>query len=328
MNKSGKQDRTRARSGGLDERTIRIPPYVNEDAAPRDEKRSPHLTWPNLPEFWNKTTGKGIKVAVLDTGIDVEHPALKPNIKGRKNFTRGSVDDVSDEEGHGTMVAGIVAAHRSFAPVIGVAPDAELFIGKVLKHAAGGVVGNLKRGIEWAVEKGVDIINISLGSDRKHDEISEEIIAANKAGIFVVCAAGNDGNDGLDFPAKHPECIAVGALNRLLDDRWDEGSGVGSAIGGELDIMALGEEVLSTFPFHQDKDGVSVKSGTSLAAPYITGVLALALAKLRNSGGAKLTDRSKLREHLLRTAIDLPPCKFDHFFGHGAVNPIAFLEGI
>ena len=92
MNKYGKQDRTRARSGGLDERIIRIPPYVNEDAAPRDERRSPHLTWPNLPELWNKTTGKGIKVAVLDTGIDVEHPALEPNIKCRENFTGGSVE--------------------------------------------------------------------------------------------------------------------------------------------------------------------------------------------------------------------------------------------
>ena len=226
------------------------------------------------------------------------------------------------------MVAGIIAAHSRFATVIGVAPDAELFIGKVLKRADGGAPRNLKRGIEWAVKKGVDIINISLGSDRRIGEIHKEIKAASKAGIFVVCAAGNDGNDGLDFPAQHPECIAVGALNRLLDDRWEENSEVGSAIGDELDIMALGNEVLSTFPFHQDKDGVSVKSGTSLAAPYITGVLALALAKLRDHGSSKITKPSQLREHLLRTAIDLPPEKFDRFFGHGAVNPIAFLDGI
>jgi subtilisin family serine protease len=328
MNKYGKQDRTRARSADLDERIIRIPPYKNEDAAPRDKKRSPHLTWPDLPDLWNQTTGKGIKVAVLDTGIDVEHPALEPNIKCRKNFTGGPVDNVSDEEGHGTMVAGIVAAHRSFATVNGVAPDAGLFIGKVLQQADGGAVRNLKRGIEWAVKKGVDIINISLGSDGQLCEIHEEIIAASKAGIFVVCAAGNDGNDGLDFPAKYPECIAVGALNRLLNERWEENSGVGSAIGEELDIMALGEEVLSTFPFHLDKDGVSVKSGTSLAAPYITGVLALALAKLRKPGGAKIIERSQLRDHLLRSVIDLGPAKFDTSFGNGAIAPIAFLNGI
>jgi subtilisin family serine protease len=180
------------------------------------------------------------------------------------------------------------------------------------------------------VKKGVDIINISLGSDGDLDLIHEEIIAAGKAKIFVVCAAGNDGDDGLDFPAKYPECIAVGALTRL-NDRWEEGPGVGSAIGDELDIMALGHQVLSTFPFHQDKDGVSVKSGTSLAAPYITGILALALAKLRDHGGAKVTDRSQLRAHLERAVIDLPPGKrdeLDPFFGHGAIDPVAFLDGI
>jgi subtilisin family serine protease len=327
MNEYDKQDRTRARSDGLDEQIIRIPTYVNEDAAPRDEKRSPHLTWPDLPKFWDKTTGTKIRVAVLDTGIDVKHPALEPNIKCRENFTGGSADDVCDEEGHGTMVAGIVAAHRSFGAVIGVAPDAELFIGKVLKHAQGGAVGNLKLGIEWAVRKKAHIINISLGSARRLDLIRDEINAASNAGIFVVCAAGNDGDRGLDFPAKYPKCIAVGALTRL-NGRWVENSRIGSAIGDELDIVALGHEVLSTFPFNKDPRGVSVKSGTSLAAPYITGVLALALAKLRDHGSAKIKQPGQLLEHLLRTAIDLPPPKFDRFFGHGAVDPIAFLDGI
>jgi subtilisin family serine protease len=212
--------------------------------------------------------------------------------------------------------------------MFGVAPKVKLYIGKVIKRITGGAVGDLKLGIEWAVKNQVDIINISLGSATCLPLIKEEIELACKAHIFVVCAAGNDGISGLDFPAKYLECIAVGAVTRN-NVRWEDTGRGSSAIGVELDLMALGHRVPST---STDRDGVSVKSGTSLASPYVAGLLALGLAKhRRHHGGSPNNNHWKLKEHLLNTAIDLPENKKDgpeRYHGRGLIDPEAFLDGI
>jgi subtilisin family serine protease len=334
MNNDDKQKRKRMRSVQLDEPLMRIPPFVNENIKVFRKKLqgrepSPHLEWPDLPRLWELSKkGRGIKVALLDSGAKINHPALLNSIDGMENFTGGPRHDVTDEVGHGTMVAGVIAARDPAGKLLGVAPEAKLYIGKVIKHADKGKVGELKLGIEWAVENRVDVINISLGSAMSLDSIEEEIKAAHDAKIFVVCAAGNDGIAGVDFPAKYEECIAVGAVKRN-NVRWKDSGGGSSAIGDELDLMALGHQVPST---SIDHDGVSVNSGTSLAAPYVTGLLALGLVVHRERhGDSPNHDRRKLREHLERTAIDLPipkPDGVEKFHGHGLINPKAFIDAI
>lgn len=287
-----------------------------------------NLTMPNVPSAWRELNGQGIKIAILDTGIDVNHSALTAQV--RKNFTGGAEDDVRDEEGHGTMVAGVIAARGASTTIVGVAPEASLFVGKVIKRSSGGAVGALRDGIHWAVEQKVDVINISLGRTQDSQAIQSEVIAAARQGIFVICAAGNGGSvSGVDFPARHSRCIAVGAVTRQ-GNRWKVSPSEGSAIGRELDIMALGANVRSTFPTTLgDQSGEAVGQGTSLAAPFVTGVVALALAKHRILGGnTSITTLEELTEHLRRTAIDLPPDGVDPQFGHGIINLESFLASL
>lgn len=316
----------------LNERTLHIADYKQEAnprglPPPSSLRLSLNQSMPQIPSLWRRSRGQGIRVAILDTGIDVNHPSLSQNIKSIVNFTNGIVDDVRDEEGHGTMIAGVIAANGNSIPLAGIAPEAELYIGKVIQHSNGGMPMALKNGIEWARSKQVHVINISLGSALPIEEVHQEIIAAGNEGIFVICAAGNAGTSrGLDFPARYDQCIAVGAVTRN-NSRWTLSSNSGSAAGRELDIVAIGEQVTSTYPTYLDRSGISTRSGTSLATPFVTGVVALALAKHMQLGGdTPVNTKQRLTEHLLRTAIDLPPVGFDNLSGHGLINPERFLN--
>lgn len=244
-------------------------------------------------------TGKGIKVAILDTGIDTEHPALKPNIEKVEDFT-GSPNGISDESAHGSLVAGVVAARRLDGEMEGVAPEARLYIGKVIRnHNGGGQSDDLIRGIRWAIKQGVQVINISLGCRNALANVRTELQEAKRLNIFVICAAGNHGRQGLDYPARYDECVAVGALDSL-GGRWEDGED-SSAIGREMDVAAFGDRVISTWP----GGGYGRKSGTSMAAPYVAGAVALALAKQRDqSVRAPIQTLTELLDRLARTAID------------------------
>ena len=168
---------------------------------------------PDISPLWRYTKGKGIKVAILDSGADISHPALERRIKEYEDFTDGVTR--FDEDGHGTMVAGIIAADQSSGSATGVAPEAELYVAKVLRETSGGEVGNLLRGIEWAVEKRVNIINICLEIKEPDANIHAVIKSAISQGACVICAAGNAGHEGIYYPAAYEECIAVGAVNRI-----------------------------------------------------------------------------------------------------------------
>ncbi len=273
-----------------------------------------------------------IKVAILDTGIDVDHPAFAGNInRERKNFTGGAERDVKDEVGHGTMVAGLIAAHGPATSVTGVAPNADLFIGKVVRQEKGPLEA-LEAGIQWAIDQRVDVINISLGDPHPMPKIQRKISDAFGQGIFVVCAAGNRGEAiGVEFPAQYEQCIAVGALAGQ-GNRWENNNQVGSAIGDELDIMAPGDGVRSTFPRYLDHRGEAASEGTSLAAPIITGAVALAWEKLHARGEqTNNANLQMLRRQLLRTAIDLPrnaPNGKDKLFGNGKIDQESFLRSL
>ncbi|MFN0112854.1 MAG: S8 family peptidase [Blastocatellia bacterium] len=309
------------------DKPLRIQPYQQFAVSPQAGRLNLNTAVPNLDNRWRQLGGRGVKIAVLDTGIDLGHPALLANIRDYANFANGTVNsDVSDQEGHGTMVAGVIAAQSFKRSIVGIAPEAGLYIGKVTHQNSGGNSDSLRAGIEWARQKGVHIINISLGADAPLEAVHQEIKAARNDGIFVICAAGNDGtSEGLDFPARYDECISVGAVTRNRN-RWEISTGVGSSVGHELDIVAVGHLVRSTFPRNLDSSGESVRSGTSLAAPFVTGVLALALAKHRILGGqTEIINLRNVLGHLLRTAIDLGPVGPDPEFGFGLIDPERFL---
>lgn len=225
------------------------------------------------PSVWGKTKGKGIKIAVLDTGCDVDHPDLRDRIIGGRNFTgddRGNPNIYNDYNGHGTHVAGTIAASENGQGVMGVAPQADLLIVKVLDKNGSGQYKWIIDGIHYAVEQRVDIISMSLGGSEDVYELHKAIQDAIKKGVLVVCAAGNegDGRDNSDeyaYPGAYNEVISVGAVN------LERQSSPFSNSHNEIDLVAPGEQILSTYP-----NGTYAKlSGTSMATPHVSGALAL-----------------------------------------------------
>lgn len=269
-----------------------------------------------IPELWKQSRGAGVTVAVLDTGVDAEHVDLRDAIAGARDFT-SSHSGVADRVGHGTHVAGTIAARQNETGVIGVAPECRLLVGKVLGDDGSGSSARVAAGIDWACAMGADVLSLSLGSAQASSEMEAAVERAVAAGKLVVCAAGNDGRaNSVNYPARWKSTLAVGAVmrNGKVADF--------SSRGPELDICAPGHDVVSTYP-----GGSYAKlSGTSMATPFVSGVVALLLAKLRQAGpGLPGASRSEVLDHLLQTATDAGPAGRDPSYGYGLIDPAAAL---
>jgi len=265
-----------------------------------------------VPNFWKYTKGRGIKVAVLDTGIAYKHPDLEGAILDMKDFTN-SRSGASDMNGHGTHCAGIIVARDNSTGIVGVAPEAELLIGKVLDDNGSGSEEMVASGIEWAIESGADIISMSLGSPYPSKRIQKAIKIAIDNNLFVICAAGNSGPflDTVDYPGAFEETIAVGSI-----DRRKKISNFSSR-GKEVDVVAPGDEILSTYP----PRGLAKLSGTSMAAPFVAGISALILSKHRNyNGKTPINNQKDLEQHLRKSTLDLGPFGFDMSYGYGLIS--------
>ncbi|WP_145333991.1 S8 family serine peptidase [Paenibacillus xylanexedens] len=204
-----------------------------------------------------------VKVAVFDTGI-AEHPDL--NIAGGVSFDESSTS-YTDDKGHGTHIAGTIAAIDNGIGVVGVSPSTEVYAVKVMDGAGNGYTSSVIQGIEWAIDNNIKIINMSFVASQYSDALHEEILRAKEAGIIIVAAAGNSGlgEDTIKYPAKYPEVVAVGAVD-YSHHRADF-----SSTGNELDLVAPGFGIIST-----TMDGsYGVSSGTSNAAAHVTGAAAL-----------------------------------------------------
>ncbi len=223
------------------------------------------------------TTGKGVKVGVIDTGVDYLHEALGggfgPGFKvaGGYDFVNGKADPL-DDNGHGTHVAGIIAGNSN--SLKSMAPDARLFAYKVLDASGNGSTSTVIAGIEQAMIDSVDIINLSLGSsDGDPDDIlSQAVDRAVEAGIVVVVAAGNDGDYGtISSPGAAREALTVGAIDSLQSIAAFSSKGPSNKIYGiKPDVVAPGVDILSA----KMNGGYITMSGTSMAAPYVTAVAA------------------------------------------------------
>ena len=251
------------------------------------------------PRIWNETKGKGITIAVLDTGCDTSHSDLQEQIVGGRNFTDddGSNPDIFlDYNGHGTHVAGTIAARQNDDGVIGVAPEASLLIVKVLNKNGSGQYDWIIDGIHYAIEQKVDIISMSLGGPNDMPELHQAIKKAIANNILVVCAAGNegDGDDATDefgYPGCYNEVISVGAIN--LERR----SSKFTNSHNEIDLVAPGEKIISTYL----NGKYATLSGTSMAAPHVSGALALIKNLVNNSFGRQLSEPELYAQLIKRT---------------------------
>jgi len=245
------------------------------------------------------------------------HSDLRDAIDAMEDCS-GSRTGPSDHNGHGTHCAGTIAARMNSSGVIGAAPESRLYILKVLGDDGAGKTEFVTKGVLKAIDWGVDIISMSLSSPAYPDDLKEAIEAALAANIFIIAAAGNYGPrlDTMGYPAKAPGVISVGAF-----DRRQKVTNFSSRSGSEddiLDILAPGDGIISTYP----PNGIKALTGSSMAAPLVTGTTALMLSKHKMyGGGTDLKTPADLKEHLRETAIDKGPQGWDEEYGAGLIDP-------
>ncbi|MEH1847081.1 MAG: S8 family peptidase [Nostoc sp.] len=265
------------------------------------------------PEVWaHGYTGKGIVVAVVDTGVDYNHEDLKDNIwtnpkeiagNGKDDDGNGYADDIHgwnfvdntnnvlDDNGHGTHVSGTIAGENNNYGVTGIAYDAKIMPVKVLDESGSGSFNSISKGIRYAVDNGANVINLSLGGTSSNRTLESAIDYASSKGVIVVMAAGNDGDSSPEYPARYAykSGIAVGAVdkNNNMPD-FSNRSGTNEIAY----VTAPGVKVYSSVPNNQ----YATYSGTSMATPHVAGVVALML-----SANPNLTD-AQVRQIVTETA--------------------------
>ena len=270
-----------------------------------------------IPDVWRLTQGEGVKVAILDTGIDTDHQDLEDAIIDTKDFTN---DGIEDDNGHGTHCAGIVGARLNGVGFVGVAPKAQLMIGKVLDNKGSGAFSWIAEGVYWAVDSGANVISMSLGGPGSDPELFRAIQYALFHGVYVICAAGNEGalyQNSIGYPGRYGGVITVAS-----HDRNGNPSGFSSR-GGEVDVMAPGSNIWSTYK----NNGYAELSGTSMATPFVAGLAALVASKhiSSNSNGTPLDNNEDMKSHLLRMATH--PGFHDNNSGYGPLLPFSYFGG-
>jgi subtilisin family serine protease len=276
----------------------------------------------DLPGAWQLSQGAGVTVAVVDSGLRLDHPDLAPNVwtnfgdipgNGIDDDHNGFVDDVhgvdlttvaprqdlTDGNGHGTHVAGIIAAAANGRGVVGVAPRAKIMTVKVLDAQGRGTTGAVADGVRYAVANGARVINLSLKSEAPDPRVDEAIAAARTAGALVVVAAGNDGQD-IDRTPSYPASVPAPNLLAVAATTPAQGRGLADFSNyGVLSVQlaAPGQEILST----SHDGGYVIESGTSMAAPMTSGVAALMASANPRIGGVEL--RSLLLQSAARSQL-------------------------
>jgi subtilisin family serine protease len=287
-------------------KNVIVPPHIVNDLNPM-MTFSQTIGWGiqklNIVDLHQKGfTGKGVKIGIIDSGCDLSHPDLK--IQSFKNFTESN--SAEDTSGHGTHVAGIIAAQGNNYGVLGVAPDAEIHVYKALDGSSGTIKGVIDA-LKSAIDDGMDIINMSLGTPSEVSGLEKLCKKAQSKGISVVVASGNSGMQENFYPASYDSCLAVGAIDENMKVAYF------TTYGQQLDIVAPGAEILSTYL----KGSYAILSGTSMAAPFVSGCLAL-----MKQSGIDLNYKN-----ITESTIDIEKPNLDVKSGYGIMNPSKSITG-
>lgn len=237
-----------------------LPPGVNAAEIPWGILRV------DAPAAWSVTKGAGVKVAVIDTGIDCTHPDLRANCAGGENMVGSGAP--MDDNGHGSHVSGTIAGVLDGRGVAGVAPQARLYAVKVLDAQGSGGLVSIIRGLIWAGNNHMDVANMSLGAPMGTIFMRGALKYAQMRGVAVIAAAGNDGG-AVNYPGAYPEAICVSALGPA------DQIAPFSSRGQQVAFIAPGMGVKSSIP----GGGYDEYSGTSMATPHVAGLAALAVAR-------------------------------------------------
>jgi subtilisin len=220
------------------------------------------------PQAWKKSSGKRVKIGVVDTGADFSHPDLRSSLAGGVNFIQRN-RPAYDDNGHGTHIAGTIAADNKSGGIMGVAPKSSIYAVKSFDKNGSAFVSDIILGIDWCVRHKMDIINMSFGMKNRSLSLRDSIRNAYNAGVIVVASSGNDGKaSNIDYPARFIQTIAVGATdkNRQIASFSNRGKGIS--------IYAPGDKIYSTWL----NNGYNTISGTSMATSHISGIVALLLS--------------------------------------------------
>jgi major intracellular serine protease len=254
---------------------VKLLPFILNRQFRGKESKTPYgIEMIKAKTIWDDSNqGNGIKIAVIDSGCDINHESLKDNIVAVRNFTDEDGKNhniVVDRVGHGTHVIGTIAANGKNNTIMGVAPKADIYVLKAIDRTGSGKVSWVVNAIYYAIEQNVDIISMSLGMPKSTEKLEKAVKEAVNKNILLVCAAGNDGDGNVNdfeysYPAAYPEVISVGAVDK---------KGVPANFSNSnlnIDVVAPGVDILSTYPGNQ----FAVLSGTSMATPHVSGSLAL-----------------------------------------------------
>lgn len=280
----------------------------------------------HIPEIWKFSQGEGVKVAVLDTGVDLNHSDLKENLLEGKNFIEQDLPP-QDYASHGTHVAGIIAAKNNDLGIAGIAPEAKILPVKVLNNYGAGDMKAVLEGINYAVSQKADIICMSLGTRDPVEEIRIAIEEAAKNNTICFVAAGNAGNtEQLLYPAAYTEAISIGAVDEnCLRATF-------SCTGPNLDFVAPGVKIYSCVP----KNTYAYMSGSSMACPFAVGVAALVLSSKRKIDPNAIMNASDYREVFKQNSMTVKNLEElmskqgnSRFWqGMGIINPQSFTEWV
>lgn len=289
---------------------IHLIPYRIEEITSEAPQIPEGVQMIQAPEVWEAAEkGKGNVIAILDTGCQPDHPDLAERIIEGRNFTAdfgGDAANFEDNNGHGTHVAGTVAAsHRETGGIVGVAPEAGLLILKVLNGEGSGDYAGIINGIHYAVDwtgpngEKTSVISMSLGGPEDIPELYEAVKRAVDAGIPVVCAAGNEGDaspqtDEFAYPGAYGEVIQVGAVD------FKRNIAPFSNTNNEIDLVAPGTNIYSAYPGSK----YASLSGTSMATPHVSGALAL-IKNIAETEFARRLTEAELYAQLVRRTVPL-----------------------
>jgi len=307
----------------LKKKQCKLLPHTRKDIYGLSVGSSQFHSWPidkfSVPQQWRHSQGEGVTVAVIDTGCDLNHEDIKDNIIDGYNFINpGQLPQ--DDNGHGTHVAGTIAAVNNGVGMVGVAPQAKIMPIKALGADGSGINKNVAEAIVWAADHGADLITMSLGSEYPSIQIEKAIEYAKYKNVIIFCAAGNSGiESGIQYPAKYDNTISVGAIDEKLNICTF------SCCGEELDFLAPGADIISAVP----GNAYASMSGTSMATPFAVGCAALFLSFAKKIKFAMLENMLKSSDDYVsvfaKKAMKLHQQNYTgikKYEGYGIIRPI------